>query len=204
MFFERNFIVKLVVFFTSFCWLWDFLIEDLKLKRNSDDVHWNVWRNIKKLYAQNNIFKKGIPNMAFWVILAISYFGPNFDFGDCFYGVFFLIFVVGQSWWPTFSIRFPTTKKLPTALFMHLFLILLGLFATQVNWVLEGPQKSKTFWPSGLVVDGADQDTGCCMPARLSHKWEGSLFTLGLSHYFNLGKVEIWSGTPHRIDFFTS
>ena len=51
-----------------FCWLWDFLLENLKLKRNSDDVRWNVWANIKKLYAQNNIFKKRIPNMTFWVI----------------------------------------------------------------------------------------------------------------------------------------
>ena len=25
-----------------FCWLWDFLVENLKLKKNSDDVHWNV------------------------------------------------------------------------------------------------------------------------------------------------------------------
>ena len=48
-FFERNCIVKWVIFFGSFCWLWDFLLKNLKLKKNSDDVHWNVWTNIKVL-----------------------------------------------------------------------------------------------------------------------------------------------------------
>ena len=37
--------------FSSFCWLVDFLLENLKLKQNCDDVHWNVWTNIIKLYA---------------------------------------------------------------------------------------------------------------------------------------------------------
>ena len=36
-----------------------------KLKKNSDDVHRNVWTNIKKLCPRNNIFKKEIPNMRF-------------------------------------------------------------------------------------------------------------------------------------------
>ena len=31
-------------------WLWDFLLENLKLKKNIDHVHWNVQTNIKKLY----------------------------------------------------------------------------------------------------------------------------------------------------------
>ena len=26
----------------SFCWQWDFPLENLKYKKNSDDVHWNV------------------------------------------------------------------------------------------------------------------------------------------------------------------
>ena len=29
-----------------------------KLKNSSDDVHWNVWTNIKTLHARNNISKK--------------------------------------------------------------------------------------------------------------------------------------------------
>ena len=68
MFFERNCIVKLVIFFASFCWLWGFLLENLKLKRNPNDVCGNVWTNIKKLYAQNNILKKRFSNMTFWII----------------------------------------------------------------------------------------------------------------------------------------
>ena len=32
-FFERNCIVKCVVFFAGFCWLWDFLLENMKLKK---------------------------------------------------------------------------------------------------------------------------------------------------------------------------
>ena len=31
-FFEWNSIAKWVVFFASFCWLWEFLLENLKLK----------------------------------------------------------------------------------------------------------------------------------------------------------------------------
>ena len=40
-FFERNYIVKREIFLTSFYWLWDFLLQNLKYK-NSDDVYWNV------------------------------------------------------------------------------------------------------------------------------------------------------------------
>ena len=47
---------KWVISFASFYWLRDFLLEDMKL--NSDHVRWNVWTNIKKFYARNNIFKK--------------------------------------------------------------------------------------------------------------------------------------------------
>ena len=31
--FERNCIVKWVIFFASFCWFWDFLLEYLKIKK---------------------------------------------------------------------------------------------------------------------------------------------------------------------------
>ena len=65
---EQIFIVKWVIFVASFFWLWDFLLECLKLKRNSDDVHWNVWMNIKALYARNNIFKTKVPNMTISII----------------------------------------------------------------------------------------------------------------------------------------
>ena len=118
-FFERNCIVKWVIFFASFCWLWDFLLENLKLKRNSDDVRGNFSTNIKKLYAQNNIFKKRIPNMTFWIIyilVQISFLGTALGrLSQCF---FFLIF----RRWPTMVTDIftqpppPTIKKLPTAL----------------------------------------------------------------------------------------
>ena len=67
-FFEQICIVKWVILFASFWRFWDFLVENMKFKKNPDDVHWNVRTNIKKLYAQNNIFKKRIPNMRFWII----------------------------------------------------------------------------------------------------------------------------------------
>ena len=65
-FFEWNCIVKWVIFFGSFSWLWDFLLKNLKLKKKSDDVHWNVWTNIKKFHVRKNIFKKINLNMRFW------------------------------------------------------------------------------------------------------------------------------------------
>ena len=60
-------IVNCVIFFDSFCWLWDFLLENLKLNKSSDEVHWNVWINIKTLYARNNISSKWIPDMRFFI-----------------------------------------------------------------------------------------------------------------------------------------
>ena len=73
-FFERNCIVKWVIFFASFCWLWDFLLENLKLKRNSEDVRWYIWANARKLYARNNIFKKRILNITFSIIYILVQF----------------------------------------------------------------------------------------------------------------------------------
>ena len=92
-FFEWNCIVKFVIFIAIFCWLWDFLLENLKLKRNSEDVRGNVWTNIKKLYSQKKNSKYDILNHL--------YFDPNFYFGDCFRAfllVSFFIFVVDQPW----------------------------------------------------------------------------------------------------------
>ena len=66
------------LFLASFYWLWYLLLENMKLKKNSDDIHWNIWTNIKTLYAHNNIFKKKrIPNMRF---LNHLYYGQNFVF----------------------------------------------------------------------------------------------------------------------------
>ena len=88
---ERNCIVKRVIFFASFCWLWDFLLENLKLrKKNSDGVNWNVWRNIKTLYAR--IFSKKTNSK--YEILNHSYFGPVFILGEFALGRFSQCFIV--------------------------------------------------------------------------------------------------------------
>ena len=74
-FFEQNCIVKWMNFSLVF-----FDFEKIKkLKKNSDNVHWKVWTNMKKLYARywKNIFKERIPNMRFWIIyilVQISFF----------------------------------------------------------------------------------------------------------------------------------
>ena len=81
-FFEQNCIVKWMNIFSSFCWLWDFLLEKNKNKKKCDNVHWNVWTNIEKLNTRNrnNIFKKKAFKISKYEILNHSYFGPNFVF----------------------------------------------------------------------------------------------------------------------------
>ena len=58
MFFERNCIVRWAIFFPSFCWLWDFLLENLKWKRNSKDVRWYIWANTNNMRMPGIIFSK--------------------------------------------------------------------------------------------------------------------------------------------------
>ena len=100
-FFGQNSTVKWVISFASFCWLWHFLLENLKLKRISDNIHWNVWRNIKKFYAWNSIFKKkekkkiqiwDFESFIFWSKESFIFYilGTALEhFGQC---VFFFIF----------------------------------------------------------------------------------------------------------------
>ena len=81
------------------------------------------WVSLKKLfsltiYARNNIFRKRIPNMRFWmtyILIQISFFGGT-GLG-CFSQCFLKIFVVGQPWWPTLSLSLPIIRKLPMALY---------------------------------------------------------------------------------------
>ena len=82
--------------------------------KKTDDVHWNMWTNIKKLYARNNILKKSSK----YEILNHLYFGPNFVFwgtalGRFSRGVFFSIFrrrptmvvnIFTQCFWKNFKI----------------------------------------------------------------------------------------------------
>ena len=101
---------KRVIFFASFYWLRDFLLENMEL--NFDHVHWNMWTNIKKFYARNNIFKKKnfkneiLNHLCFdtkFVILETALW----RFNHCLF-FFFKFFVVSQPWLPTFlnNLRF--------------------------------------------------------------------------------------------------
>ena len=97
-FFKRNCIIKWVIFFGCFCWLWDFLLKNLKLRKKLWYVHWHVWTNIKKLYTRKNIWKKNKQHK----IMKISDLDPDFGwdfvfwvtalgrFSQCFF--FFSIF----------------------------------------------------------------------------------------------------------------
>ena len=111
------------------CWKRDFLLENLKIKKkNSDNVHWNVWTNIKTLYARNNIFKKRITNMIFLIIYILvqnSFLGTALmHFSQCFMPWFS---VGGQAWWRTSSLGPrplpPTPHKKAYIKYMCRFLI---------------------------------------------------------------------------------
>ena len=81
---EWNCIVKCVIFFASFCWLWDFLLENLKLRKK---VWWcqlerlvmsiGTSGQIKKRCMSEVILsktKKKIWNMRFWIIYTLVQF----------------------------------------------------------------------------------------------------------------------------------
>ena len=60
-------------------WLWDFLLENLKLKKNSDDVHQSVWRNRKSCVPEIIFLKKLKKNSKYYILYHLN-FGPNFVF----------------------------------------------------------------------------------------------------------------------------
>ena len=64
-----------------------------EIKKNCDNVQWNVWTNIKILYTWNKIFKK---EFQIWDFESFLHFGPNFVFrgsaSECFIQCVFLIF----------------------------------------------------------------------------------------------------------------
>ena len=119
-FFERNCIVKWVIFFASFCWLWDFLLENLILKKTL--ISTATFERIQKSCMPEIIFsKKDFQTRDFESFMFWSKFRY---FGDCFKVFqpvcFFKFFVVGQSWWPTFLFSSsphpaPTIKELHRA-----------------------------------------------------------------------------------------
>ena len=57
-FFEQNCMVKSVIFFASFCWLWNFPLENLKLKKK---IGWNLVEGLdkyKNFVCQKQYFQK--------------------------------------------------------------------------------------------------------------------------------------------------
>ena len=78
-FFERNCIVKWVIFFAGYCWLWNFQLENLK------------YFLLEKLQIS------GFKSFAFW---------SKFRFLGLFYGILtsaiLKFYVVGKPWWSTF------------------------------------------------------------------------------------------------------
>ena len=79
--FGRNCIAKGVLFFACFCWLWDFLLENLKIKKN------NWWCPLKRVDQYRNV---AFPKQYFqkknskYEVLRHLYFGPKYVFGECF------------------------------------------------------------------------------------------------------------------------
>ena len=66
---------KRIISFASFCCLWDFLLE---IWNQEKTPMMSTAPYEKKLYIQNNIFKKRIPDMRCWIIynlVQISFFG---------------------------------------------------------------------------------------------------------------------------------
>ena len=124
-FFGQNSIVKWVISFASFCWLWHFLLENLKLKRISDNIHWNVWTNIKKFYAWNSIFQKKKEKIQIWDFESFIFWSKESfifyilgtalgHFGQC---VFFSFFAGSQPWRSTSLLSPSTIKKCPMTMF---------------------------------------------------------------------------------------
>ena len=73
-----------LVFFAGFYWLWDFLLENLKSKKNLKKKTLTMstgmsGRILKKMYAQSNILIRRIPNVRFWIIYI---FDPNLFFWE--------------------------------------------------------------------------------------------------------------------------
>ena len=120
-FFEPNCIVKCAIFFASFCWLRDFLLENFKLKKNFDDVNWNGWTNINTFYVRNNISKNRNPNMTFWIIyilVRISFFFLSClgRFSQCLFLNFSWLAKHGGQHFYSAAPPPTTIKKLPMAL----------------------------------------------------------------------------------------
>ena len=105
-------IVKWVIFFGSFSWLWDFLLKNLKFKKN---LMMSTGTCEKKFHVRKNTFKKINLNMRFFGTVSgrfSQYFFFNFSTSPSNGGQQFYSPVH-----PTPHLPQPATiKKLPTAL----------------------------------------------------------------------------------------
>ena len=104
-FFDRNCIVKWVISFGSFCWAWEFLLKNMKLKKKKklamflERVH--EFRKLvcpKKVFQKYN-FKYEVLNHLYFGPMSIFWVTALGCFSQCF---FFQIFIVDQPWLPTF------------------------------------------------------------------------------------------------------
>ena len=109
--------VNPVIFVPFFCWLWVFLLENLKSKK----LWWCPLERLgkyKKVYTRNNIFKKRISNMRFWIIyilVQISFFFLGLLLGVL-AGPFFCFSWLTNHGGLHFYLASLAIKKLPTAL----------------------------------------------------------------------------------------
>ena len=69
--FERNCIVKCVIIFANFCWLWDFLLENLKIKKKtlmkSTGTSGKIWKcYIPKIFSKIEFLIWDFESFIFW------------------------------------------------------------------------------------------------------------------------------------------
>ena len=110
-----------MIFFSIFCWLWNFLLQNLKLKKNWRCILQHV-DEYKKVVCPKKNYQETISNMKFWIIyisVQMSFFCFVFFVLFCFFWsgeaslgrffnscvFFFQCFVVGKPWWSTFLLR---------------------------------------------------------------------------------------------------
>ena len=82
--FSAKLFCKMSHLFRWFLLVLRFSARNSKIKKNSDDLHWNVWTNINPWNnawnAWNNIFKKRIPNMRYRITYILLFFGGGMDY----------------------------------------------------------------------------------------------------------------------------
>ena len=142
--------MKCVIFFASFCWLWDFLLENLKLRKKP----W--WCQLERLNkyknAQSNFFKT---KNSKYEILNHLYFRPVLSFRGfplgCFIQYFLKFFRRRSTIVADIFTQPLTVKKLPKALhlnhhsYLHIILYyknLLRIFhAKKYHWITNNISK---------------------------------------------------------------